>query len=404
MKKRIILAAALLAGSAAFAAVEVKTERLATPDATWKFTTVPGPSKSDIAQSAMLTVTAGSLDGASGQHSVLVNGKLPADPKDLGQETFFHDGGTLVLDLGKIQPVAAVNTYSWHEFPADQGARGPQVYTLSGAAKEGEWRKLADVDTRPNPTGENWGGRYGASVTDTRGKLGDFRYLKFDIQPTRSPKQGNRAWTNTLFAEIDVHAAATLAKAGDAVIAAPIKTTDVFVVIKSHFDLGFTDQAANVFHRYRTEMMDLALLNMAKTEQLPKSQQFVWTVPGWPMKKMLEPEGMVRSLGFASKLARDVGKPLPTSQAGVTVSRPGVFVTAFGQNPDGEGTLLRLWEQAGTAGELIVTLGAPSACSVFSTVTPVNLRGEKTGEPLKIKRGKLTFALHAYAPASFVLE
>lgn len=53
---------------------------------------------------------------------------------------------------------------------------------------------------------------------------------------------------------------------GHAVLtAAPeAKVTDVFVVIKSHFDLGFTDQAANVFQRYRGEMMDKALLNMAR--------------------------------------------------------------------------------------------------------------------------------------------
>ena len=38
------------------------------------------------------------------------------------------------------------------------------------------------------------------------------------------------------------------------------------------------------------------------------------------------------------------------------------------------------------------------------TATPVNLRGEKTGAPIAIKSGKLTFNLGAYAPASFVLN
>ena len=43
---------------------------------------------------------------------------------------------------------------------------------------------------------------------------------------------------------------------------------------------------------------------------------------------------------------------LPKAQAGLSVSRPGVLVTAFGQNPDGAGMLLRLWEQSGTSGVL----------------------------------------------------
>jgi hypothetical protein len=102
------------------------------------------------------------------------------------------------------------------------------------------------------------------------------------------------------------------------------------------------------------------------------------------------------------------GDKLPASQTGIAVSRKGTIVTAFGQNPDGKGTILRVWEQTGISGELTVTLplGPPSASSgsVFKTATPVNLRGEKTGDPVKIANGKLLFELKAYAPASFVLE
>jgi hypothetical protein len=38
---------------------------------------------------------------------------------------------------------------------------------------------------------------------------------------------------------------------------------------------------------------------------------------------------------------------LPPTQAGVTLSRKGVRITAFCPNPDGPGTILRVWEQAG---------------------------------------------------------
>ena len=92
---------------------------------------------------------------------------------------------------------------------------------------------------------------------------------------------------------------------------------------------------------------------------------------------------------------------LPATQAGIAVSRPGTLVTAFGANPDGKGTILRVWEQTGVSGNLTVTLPVGAK---FTTAIPVTLRGEKTGEPVKITDGNLVFQLKAYAPASFVLE
>jgi len=100
--------------------------------------------------------------------------------------------------------------------------------------------------------------------------------------------------------------------------------------------------------------------------------------------------------------ARSTARPgkLPPVQAGISLSRKGVAVSAFGPNPDGAGTILRLWEQGGTSGELMVTL--PSG-AVFANATPVNLRGETIGSPIPIRDGKFGFELGAYAPASFVL-
>jgi hypothetical protein len=40
----------------------------------------------------------------------------------------------------------------------------------------------------------------------------------------------------------------------------------------------------------------------------------------------------------------------------------------------------------------------------YTKATPVNLRGEVTGKPIKITDGQLSFMLKKYAPASFVLE
>ena len=91
---------------------------------------------------------------------------------------------------------------------------------------------------------------------------------------------------------------------------------------------------------------------------------------------------------------------LPAVRPGITLSRKGVSVTAFGPNPDGDGLILRVWEQGGTSGSLEVSLPAGAK---FTLARPVDLRGGTTGEPIRITEGKLTFELHAYAPASFVL-
>ena len=98
--------------------------------------------------------------------------------------------------------------------------------------------------------------------------------------------------------------------------------------------------------------------------------------------------------------ARTTARPgkLPSTQSGISLSRKGVTVTAFGPNPDGAGTVLRVWEQAGVSGELVVTLPG-----TFPTATPVNLRGEVTGEPSPVREGKFSFPLRAFAPASFRL-
>lgn len=103
--------------------------------------------------------------------------------------------------------------------------------------------------------------------------------------------------------------------------------------------------------------------------------------------------------------ARSTARPgtLPPAQAGIALSRKGVAVTAFGPNPDGPGTVLRVWEQGGVGGDLSVTL--PSGAQ-WTEAKPVSLRGEDLSDhaPLKITNAQLTFPLGAYAPASFVLQ
>ena len=76
-------------------------------------------------------------------------------------------------------------------------------------------------------------------------------------------------------------------------------------------------------------------------------------------------------------------------------------MTAFCPNPDGDGTVLRVWEQAGTGGEITVTL--PQGMKA-AAAQPVNLRGEIAGRPIAIKNGRFSFALCAWAPKSFIIS
>jgi hypothetical protein len=137
-----------------------------------------------------------------------------------------------------------------------------------------------------------------------------------------------------------------LAAAAGPVTAAP--TREVIVVFKTHFDIGYTDMASNVVTKYRTTMIDQALKVVDQNRDLPPELQFVWTIPGWPMHKiledwpgqsperkqrvmqafqdgrfvvhalpftthteLLEAEDLVRGMGYSSALSRASGKPLP---------------------------------------------------------------------------------------------
>ncbi len=340
-----------------FAEVTVKTEQINPASPTWSFKNIPGPSKSDIAQGAKVSLVGNQWEPAGGDGSILVNGRLPNDPLDLSEEAFLPNananGGSIVIDLGKVQPVAAVCSYSWHENPPDQGSRGPQVYTLYGSAAENpdatnlaSWIKIADVDTRPNKTGAQWNGQHGAFISNTTGKLGDYRYILLAVQSTHSPLQSNPAMANTLYGEIDVHTKETLAKAGDAVVVKSVKVTDVWVAFKTHYDIGYTDTVANVLTKFRVTMMNSAIKNFEADRKLPPEKRFSWIVPGWPITHMIGPlqdpsrkakieqairegslalealpfslqtetldlEDLVRGLGFTSHIARTYGRPLP---------------------------------------------------------------------------------------------
>jgi hypothetical protein len=142
------------------------------------------------------------------------------------------------------------------------------------------------------------------------------------------------------------------------------------------------------------------LYNNKWNTNFPLWQDGSWSarVRLWPGADLVTPSWEARAPLLAAAADGPAGK-LPKTATGLLVSRPGVLVTSFGANPDGAGTLLRLWEQSGQSGELTVTL--PGA---YRSATPVNLRGEAAGETIRLSRSVLTHHLGAYAPASFLLE
>jgi hypothetical protein len=107
---------------------------------------------------------------------------------------------------------------------------------------------------------------------------------------------------------------------------------------------------------------------------------------------------------------------LPLSAAGLTISkgaedpagdpaardslRRRLLVTAFGPNPYGHGTLLRLWEQVGDAGTYTIRL--PSGMNV-RTAQPCDLRGQPIGQPLAVKDGAFQVQIESMAPMSVIL-
>jgi alpha-mannosidase len=127
----------------------------------------------------------------------------------------------------------------------------------------------------------------------------------------------------------------------------------------------------------------------------------LWAFDKYATESALYTPAMETRVPMQVACSRVKNGKLPVAQQGISLSRKGVALTAFGPNPDGEGIILRLWEQGGTTGKIEVTL--PDGAT-FTSAQPVNLRGEKNGEPLLITDGKLSFDLRAYAPASFILK
>jgi len=127
----------------------------------------------------------------------------------------------------------------------------------------------------------------------------------------------------------------------------------------------------------------------------------IWTFVKFSAESSLYSPSMETRVPLQVACSKLKNGKLPVAQQGISFSRKGIALTAFGPNPDGEGIVLRVLEQSGKTGSIDVTL--PEGAG-FTSAIPVTLRGEKTGDPVKISGNKLSFLLKAYAPVSFILK
>jgi len=126
----------------------------------------------------------------------------------------------------------------------------------------------------------------------------------------------------------------------------------------------------------------------------------LWSVSGDDLAKNLVTPSDEARFPLVAAVSDGPGRKLPATQTGLELSRRGVKVTAFGGNPDGEGALLRLWENAGRSGECRVRL--PAGCNA-RIIQPVDLRGRPVGQPLRVNKNVFTTKLKPFAPASYVI-
>ena len=127
----------------------------------------------------------------------------------------------------------------------------------------------------------------------------------------------------------------------------------------------------------------------------------LWAIGRYAAEPSIITPSLEARYPMLAAMAQGVPGALPTGRHGVQLSRKGILVTAFGSNPDGTGTVLRLWEQAGESGMVGVRL--PEG-TTFKEAQPVDLRGRPIGKPVEVKDGSFKVRVGAFAPVSFVFD
>lgn len=62
----------------------------------------------------------------------------------------------------------------------------------------------------------------------------------------------------------------------------------IIAAFKTHFDIGYTKLARDVLRQYSESMLDSVIETCEKTYDLGENRRYVWTMPAWPLARMLK--------------------------------------------------------------------------------------------------------------------
>jgi hypothetical protein len=165
------------------------------------------------------------------------------------------------------------------------------------------------------------------------------------------------------------------------------------------YSTGFVPQKSNVFFNLYNNQWSTNFTEWVEGSW--SARFYIWGINRYEnAPSIVIPSEELRNPLIAVHTSGEAGN-LPVSAQGISLSEKGILLSFFGKNRDGEGDMIRLWEQNGHSGKLTVTF--PSGAK-YSIATPVNLRGEKQGDSINLKNGEFAFDLKAFAPASFILK
>ena len=122
----------------------------------------------------------------------------------------------------------------------------------------------------------------------------------------------------------------------------------------------------------------------------------LWAVGRYDAESAIITPSLEARYPLLAAMADGPAGTLPSTRRGLELSRKGIPVTAYGSNPDGPGTVLRLWE---LAGQVRHGQGPAAGGPNIKQAQPVDLRGRPIGRPIAVKNGSFKVQLQAFAPA-----
>jgi len=165
------------------------------------------------------------------------------------------------------------------------------------------------------------------------------------------------------------------------------------------YSTDFIPQKGNVFFNLYNNQWSTNFTEWVEGSWTAKF--YLWSIYNYSDgNSIVVPSEEIRNPLMTSYAGGAAGK-ISASAKGISVSEKGVLVTFFGKNRDGEGDLIRLWEQNGK--DMVCTVTLPAG-STYKTAQFCDLRGEEKGEILTITNQTIQVKLKANQPVSLILK